>query len=338
MNVRISGSWRRVAVAAAILSAALTAGAAALRAQIACAPGIAYGITGYQCANCGASVMRDSVRTIYTFGAEPVVVEATPTTYVRAGDVVVAVNGNPITTRAGADLFAYPPRGVVALRVRRNGVNVDLSINTEPRMCGALLPLGDSTLRVTANAMLRGSAGTGSAGGGFIGGARSGGTGGGAAAGGRMGGRGVPPDSLRGRTQTLDAVASRGDSLRSTMIARTPIPEGVAAMAQTQTSTVELRNFGLVLACRPSCTRARSRDGQTYWRFDGYPAVGASMATRDGLAAKAGLREGDVIISINGLSPLTEEGSLLLNRTDRELTITVEISRVGKRDKYVLKL
>jgi C-terminal processing protease CtpA/Prc len=110
----------------------------------------------------------------------------------------------------------------------------------------------------------------------------------------------------------------------------------VVASYSASSAQVELKNFGLVLNCHPNCVHARANDGALYLRFDGYPSVGAP--TRDGLAAHAGLRDGDVVISVNGLSPMTEEGALLLNRSDKELTLSLEISRAGKRQKIVLKL
>ena len=110
-------------------------------------------------------------------------------------------------------------------------------------------------------------------------------------------------------------------------------PPGVPEAVSSQ---VDIANFGFALQCTTPCTRTRSRDGTTYWRFDGYPAL--NIPVKDGLAAKAGLREGDVLISVNGLSPLTEEGALLLSRYAKELTLVLEISRAGKRQKFSLKL
>src|SRR5262249_16354991 len=63
-------------------------------------PGGAFGITGYQCANCGVSRVKGQ-RASYSFMTEPVVVDAVPGGKIVAGDVIEAVNGKPITTRAG---------------------------------------------------------------------------------------------------------------------------------------------------------------------------------------------------------------------------------------------
>ena len=72
-------------------------------------PGAALGISAYQCANCG---FKQGDRPIYSFLAEPVVVETNRATGINAGDVIEAVNGKPITTGAGAEQFTYPPAGI----------------------------------------------------------------------------------------------------------------------------------------------------------------------------------------------------------------------------------
>src|SRR5262245_4395666 len=79
-------------------------------------PGVAFGIVAYQCANCG---FKQDARPIYSFFAEPVVLEVNGKTGVSAGDVVEAVNGKPITTSAGAEQFTYPSAGVSSISVRR---------------------------------------------------------------------------------------------------------------------------------------------------------------------------------------------------------------------------
>jgi hypothetical protein len=355
----------------------LSAASAAVQSQT-CVPGAAFGITAYRCASCGAATYRDSTHTVYTFGAEPVVMEATTGNRIRAGDVVVAVNGNPITTRAGADQFTYPPAGESLVTVRRNGMNVEISQQVTTQLCnmrGVVVPQGMSGRFVGPDSVLRMSGvAAGASGGGGGGGGGRGGRGG-ARVGGGAGGRGTtdsiarlypcltapvtrPSPSGRGDSVSVKfSVECPADSLRARMSSAQRLNDSarsalalaqkggfagsmgsVATAPESQSSFVDLKNFGILLSCRPSCTRARARDGTIYWKFDGYPAVGPQGSVKEGVAVKAGLHEGDVIIAINGLSPLTEEGALLLNRTDRELTINLEVSRGGKREKFTLKL
>jgi hypothetical protein len=111
-------------------------------------PGSAYGIVAYQCANCGFK--HESGRPAsFTFFAEPVVTQvdrsaAFATTrplividgvvqgIVAVGDVIEAVDGHPITTQAGADLFAYPTPGSHSLTVRRGREREVLDFPSSP--------------------------------------------------------------------------------------------------------------------------------------------------------------------------------------------------------------
>jgi len=96
-------------------------------------PGVAYGIVAYQCANC---VFKQDGRPVYSFFAEPVVLEVNGKTGVSAGDIVEAVNGQPITTSAGAEAFAYPATGTNTLTIRRGRDRQAISVSVSAA-CGA---------------------------------------------------------------------------------------------------------------------------------------------------------------------------------------------------------
>jgi S1-C subfamily serine protease len=112
-------------------------------------PGVFLGITGYSCANC--EVTTDSGRKVYTFYSEPAVTQVVPDNgrmyhvdgmklpswpLVAVGDVIVSVNGHPITTRAGADEFVRPSRefNSLILRRTRNGKTTEVYETTRCRM------------------------------------------------------------------------------------------------------------------------------------------------------------------------------------------------------------
>src|SRR3569833_3162988 len=99
-------------------------------------PGTAFGVEGYQCANCGFKTQSGAANT-YTFYAEPVVTQAAAGAQVAAGDVIVAVDGNPITTQAGADRFTYPGAGTHTLTVRRGRQRQDLPFELRGSTCSA---------------------------------------------------------------------------------------------------------------------------------------------------------------------------------------------------------
>jgi hypothetical protein len=83
--------------------------------------------------------------------------------------------------------------------------------------------------------------------------------------------------------------------------------------------------FGFAVACVPSCTRQRLSDGQDYWTFDGYPPVVAVDA--DSPAARGGLRVGDVVTAVNGVSILETEAALALMRSDRATALRLTVRR-----------
>lgn len=100
---------------------------AALVAASCSGPGAAYGVTSYNCTNCGIE-MKEPGRTTYLFHAEPTVLSVEPGSALQVGDVIVAVGEKAITTREGADMFSYPSKGVTFVRVRRRGGPVVLRV------------------------------------------------------------------------------------------------------------------------------------------------------------------------------------------------------------------
>ena len=115
-------------VALAILPLAALPRAAAQSAHVcSTGPGSAFGVTAYQCANCGIE-QRPGDRHVYQFFAEPVILEVDDQTPLRAGDIVEAVDGKPITTRAGAQAFTYPSGSESTVTLRRDGRRLDVAV------------------------------------------------------------------------------------------------------------------------------------------------------------------------------------------------------------------
>jgi len=324
MMTIMRGTWTALAIVAA-LPVAATAQAVAT-----CGPGRAFGITAWESPSFTTRYYDDSTHAVYSFGGEVVVGQATPNGRVRAGDVVVALNRNPITTRAGADLFAYPS-GEVVLTVRRGGANVDIEHSFAQYSCSEARPSFyisggriSGNLSATRSGALRlDSTGRVTSGGVTVGGR------GGRGGGGGGGGRGGRADTLQDSARLARAAAALLDAR---------LRVGLRADSAATARNVSVRNFGFGLLCEPACTRAVARDGAAYWRFAGYPAVARMSVPTDGVAGRAGIREGDVLISVNGHSPMSDEGAQLLSRTERELTLTLEMSRGGRRATYTLKL
>ena len=104
--------------AAAYLLLAASVVAAQEREACPRSPGAAFGITSINCAGCAISQDAAGLPS-FVFFAEPVVLETAPNGPIIIGDIVEAVNGRPITTRAGAEAFTHTLSGPNEITVRR---------------------------------------------------------------------------------------------------------------------------------------------------------------------------------------------------------------------------
>lgn len=89
-------------------------------------PGAAFGVTAYQCANCGVEQRAGDLT--FQFFAEPVILEVDDQTPLRPGDIIEAVDGKPITTRAGAEALTYPKGRESRVSLRRDGRRLDVVV------------------------------------------------------------------------------------------------------------------------------------------------------------------------------------------------------------------
>ncbi len=114
-----------------IASAALLAAMPVPAQTAACTsgPGAAYGVTAYQCASCGINNEKPG-RITFQFHAEPVIQQVSGNSNLRPGDVIEAVDGSPILTTAGAELFTYPRAGEHTITLRRDGARTQVTATT----------------------------------------------------------------------------------------------------------------------------------------------------------------------------------------------------------------
>jgi C-terminal processing protease CtpA/Prc len=235
-------------------------------------PGAAFGVTAYQCASCEFK-REQNMRPQFGFHAEPIVLQTSPTSALRPGDIIESINGQPITTRAGADQFTYPKAGPSVLKVRRNGSPIDITAS-------------------------RGDCETGEH------------------------ERSTEPGQSVGLWKGVVAV------IDSTI--QVPHVDGAGVISADRS------RLGLAVSCTPSCTRAKASDGTTYWKFDAYPPI---IGVRDaGPADKAGIRVGDVVVAIDGLSVLEADGALRFLRAEKRESVQLTVLRDGKRVEHTLKL
>jgi len=288
-------------------------------------PGAAYGIVAYQCANCG---YKQNARPIYSFFAEPVVLEANGKTGISAGDVVEAVNGKPITTSAGAEAFVYPATGSNSITIRRGRdrqiVRVSVSAACGSRDRVQLPPVSE----IESIEVLVGAAPAATL---------------------RYG-----PDGAKGVLviTTKNGQSIQGDTVRlrvrdeQGLVLLQPresdpliVIDGVVIGRGRLERTSPVGRFGFAFTCEPRCTASTGRDGPliyTYYRYGDFPPITA-IAPRSA-AERAGLLVGDVVVKVEGHSVLDDEGAKGLARLDRVDVLHLTVRRDGKETDYTLKL
>jgi hypothetical protein len=277
-------------------------------------PGAAFGVVGYQCANCGFK-QEAGRRPSYTFFAEPtvtqvdrpspfastsplIVIDGVVQSSVAAGDVIEAVDGHPITTQAGADLFAFPPPGSHSLTLRRGRERqvLDFSVSTtcDSRASrfpgtpafGAFKARADSLRYLGDTVYIRGDS--------VYGGAGSG-------------------TALAARvSSTIDGIR-RGSG------------GGTGRGSATLSSSPVIGKFGVAVECTPSCTVQRLANGEMHYKYEAYPRV---IEVREHSAAdRAGLRVGDLITKVEGRSILAEDA---LRDSEQKDQLHMTLRRDGK--------
>ncbi|MGD8278663.1 MAG: PDZ domain-containing protein [Gemmatimonadota bacterium] len=123
-----------LAVAATLLGSAPVLAQQPVRCGVGQVAVSSLGISGLECSNCtlyGADEASGITR--WEFRSEPTVLNVRPggpaDNRLRAGDVIVAIDGNLITTREGGRRFVHPsPDRATQLRIRRDGREMDVSI------------------------------------------------------------------------------------------------------------------------------------------------------------------------------------------------------------------
>ena len=328
---------RFVTVVVSMFASAATLGAQGAAACL--GPGAAFGVTSYQCASCGVK-QEPGGRTQYVFQAEPIVLEAAASSALRAGDVIVAVNGEPIMTRAGSDLFAYPKAGASTITVRRGNARQQVTAATIgcEAPAPATVPKGKEPVIIMDGVVVSGS---------------------------------LPwlqktlSDIPRSDIESVEVL--KGPLAASTyntpegrdvIVVKTKRPpstrqkpgspaspdtgpllviDGVSIRPASEIDpnvAGNARRYGFAIGCVPSCSKARAADGTDYYRFDAYPPIAALVP--GGLAERAGIRVGDLVAKIDGRSILSDDGAIEFFRANRTNSMRVTVLRDRSEKDYLL--
>jgi hypothetical protein len=302
------GTGRRMAQAA-VIAALLPAGVAAQAGErLVCKGGVdpvgSLGITGISCDRCQFFTNGKVHRAV--FWTEPTILDldaSNPAASVlRKGDVLVAVDGQLITTRDGSARFsALPPDRPTRLRIRRDGQLVDLSVPV-----AAACP---STKEADAPVVA---------------------------------GRGVPvppPPPVRVAepgAPTPPAVVTEKVAPPAPAKVREPVPAGRAVLPPLPPAPARMApqaSLGFGFRCSECVYREGEGDRLGTWTFPEPPEVVGIDPEKDGRAA--GLKAGDRLVRLDGIPLTTDEGARrfsdirpgdalrwTVERDGREMTVT----------------
>lgn len=236
---------------------------------------------------------------VFSLLAEPVVVSVMKTSLLKPGDVIEAIDDHPITTSAGSRQFTYPSPGANTLTVRRGRDRIVLRFDVV-----APPPCTDWTTP---------PAGVGVQG--------------------RRGGN-VNFDSARvGRGRARGSIPIR--TLDSLNWSRRPIYV-VDGVRMEPTTVPPSSRFGFAVTCPSTCVKVTTTDGTSFYKFDTTPAISAVLANSP--AATAGLKVGDVLVKVDGLSILEDDGAIRLSGSEQRQSLNVTVLRDGKEMAYTMQL
>lgn len=274
--VSAQGAGRRMLVAALALWAAVPVGLAAQAERLSCSTGQpvgSLGITGIKCDRCQFYTNGEVHRAV--FWTEPTIealnAKIKAAAVLKPGDVLVAVDGQLITTKEGSARFSdLPASGNVTLRIRRDGQLRDMSVPVTavcpsakgaeaPKVAGRPLPAMAPPPRLPAKGTPE---------------------------------RLVPPPPMEALSPAAPAGVPLPAPAKSAPPPPPPAPDAMLPRAE----------LGFAFSCR--CTY-ESRDGGR-WTFPEPPVVFGVSA---GAGEAAGLRQGDRILEVNGKDITTPDGA-----------------------------
>jgi hypothetical protein len=289
------------------------------------APGFAFGITSVNCASC--SIKYNGSQASFVFFAEPVVLETATNSPFIVGDVIEAVHGRPITTEVGAAEFTHPPAGPNEVTVRRGRDRkvVPVTVSADAGSCARPTRVPD--LPTIAEAIHRLDS--------LLAASR------------------VPNDSM---ARLRDKLTQLNEQMRVEHPGRTMritgpgysewagdgpiiIVDGEVVNGRQPFDYSATGGFGIGVACTKSCTSAFGSEGVTrftYYRYSSPPAI---IAVRPGGPAdRVGIKVGDVIEKVDGISILEDAGALKLWSVFRKDSIRLSIIRDGATSDYLVKV
>lgn len=284
----------------------------------------AFGIFGLDVASFEESKFPDRPPVI-SFLAEPVVTLVAKTSILKPGDVIEAIDDHPITSSVGSRQFSAPTPGVNTLTVRRGRDRVVLRFDVvAPPPCtdwtsppGGFGVQGRQGGSVNFDGTVggRGRRGGGNAGPESLAVLRIRG---------RSGGVATPVDSgfaYYARGRKLYTIWSMRDSTRGPIY----VVDGVRVEPTVMPPS---SRFGFAVTCTPICEKLTTPDGTSFYKFDRAPVISEVLANSP--AATAGLKPRDMLVKVDGVSILEDDGGIRLSRSEQRQSLSLTVKRDGK--------